>query len=239
MRDMDERAAMSQSFVRLHSAWASDGELAELMTEGRHDAVCLFFAAIAHSYAHDTDGTLSEADIHSLMLSISARSDALEALITARKVERLRGNSARKKYRIRAYARWQGTVDQRKDNAERMRQARARSSVPASQPEKPASQHARANGVHAPAPDDGGGSTCLTCRADAAAEAERFDDIRDRPRWVTKRAARLHGDGNCQTQVARDGAPREPRRLYDVIEADELLAQASRRITEVETGGAV
>jgi hypothetical protein len=160
-------------FIRIHDAWMLDGDLGQLMAEGRYDAVCLFFAAIAHAHMHDTDGKITREDRSTLERVCNiADQGAFDALIATSKLVKERGGRGGTVLRIRAYDRWQITRDQRESNADRMREARARAAPRASK------RRERRGNVHADgdarSPDAVSGSTPDGAGPDVEQDADAF-----------------------------------------------------------------
>lgn len=113
------------SWFRMHDAWFTDSKLAILLHEGHHDAVCLYFAAIAHAHAHDSDGRLEINDRRTVEILAGTESEAFDLLVTYDLVRRQGGmGKSQPTYEIAAYTRWQTTSEQRLSHAETMRKLR-------------------------------------------------------------------------------------------------------------------
>lgn len=141
---------MARPFVKMHDAWVSDPKIGRLISAQRYDAVVLFWALVAHSHAHDTDGCLGTEDVRSVCRSCSIRDPrASMRALRASELVRIRDRTVTE---IVAYRRWQTTSDQRESHADRMRTSRSRDSARDSLERKKERKKARA--THVPQGDD-------------------------------------------------------------------------------------
>lgn len=140
----------TQPWLKMHDAWTTDPKFQRLFAAGRYDAVTLFWALVAHSHAHATDGVLTARDVQSVahLCSIPARARTLRVLRVAELCRSRGGNVVE----IVAYARWQTTSDQRESHADRMRTSRSRAR--SRDPLEREKEREKAHAAHVPQADD-------------------------------------------------------------------------------------
>lgn len=196
-------------WIRLQDTFYTDEKLAELMADGRYDAVVLYFAAIAWCHQADSDGVLPYRARRLLIHNLYTDESAFSALLRADLIAAPKGaRSATPTYTIRAYSKWQTTSDQRKRHAEVMRTLRSQAdhkpitSTDSDQVVNSFSREEKRRDPPTPHDDESDEAAASTRRREILgklidAERTKAGNIRDRRAWernITGRLEAEHGE---------------------------------------------